>query len=226
MKTFSIKEVLVAGWKAFRENLSVFVTFGVAMLAIWFLEQVGLGIANSSGPMKPALSALVTLAARVGQIWLQVGLFRMALKLVDGQAVTTDDFLRAHGDFLGYLLASVLYGLIVGAGMILLVVPGIYWAVRYWAYGYAVVDEHVDPVTALKRSTVLTDGVKWEVFLFGLAVIGVNIVGAMALGVGLCATIPLTAVAGAKVYRILVARAAARMSALPPAPIGKPIEAH
>lgn len=226
MKTFSIKEVLGAGWKAFKENISVFITYGIAMLAIWFLERVGLGIANSSGEAKPALSALVSLAARVAQAWLQLGLFRMALKLVDGETVNTDDFLRAHGDFLSYLLASVLYGLIVGAGMILLIVPGIYWAVRYWAYGYAVVDEHVDPVTALKRSTVLTQGVKWEVFAFGLAAIGVNIVGAMALGVGLFATIPLTAVAGAKVYRILVARAAARMTAAPPAQIGKPIEAH
>jgi len=226
MKTFSIKEVLGVGWKAFRENISVFITFGVAMLAIWLLEQIGLGIANHSGAMKPALSALVTLAARVGQIWLQVGLFRMALKLVEGQAISTDDFLKAHGDFLTYLLASVLYGLIVGAGMVLLIVPGLYWAVRYWAYGYSVVDEHVDPVTALKRSTVLTQGVKWEVLAFGLAVIGVNIVGALALGVGLFATIPLTAVAGAKVYRILVARAAARMTPAPPAQIGRPIEAH
>jgi uncharacterized membrane protein len=226
MKTFSIKEVLGTGWKAFRENLSVSITFGVAMAAIWFLEQIGLGIANNSGAMKPALSALVTLAARVGQIWLQVGLLRMALKLVDGEPITTDDFLKAHGDFLGYLLASVLYGLIVGAGMVLLIVPGIYWAVRYWAYGYAVVDEHVDPVAALKRSTVLTEGVRWEVFAFGLAVIGVNIVGAMALGVGLVATIPLTAVAGAKVYRILVARAAARTTTTPPARIDRPIEAH
>jgi hypothetical protein len=226
MKTFSIKEVLSVGWKAFKGNLSVFITFGVAMLAIWFLEQVGLGIARHSGPMKAALSALVTLAARVGQIWLQVGLFRMALKLVDGQPISTDDFLKAHGDFLGYLLASVLYGLIVGAGMILLVVPGIYWAVRYWAYGYALVDEHVDPVAALKRSAVLTQGVKWEVLAFGLAAIGVNIVGALALGIGLFVTMPLTAVAGAKVYRILVARAAARMTTAPPAQLGKPIEAH
>jgi len=219
MKTFSIKEVLAAGWKAFRENLSVFITFGVAMLAIWFLEQVGLGIAKGAGGMKPAISALVTLAARIGQVWLQVGLFRMALKLVDGEAVTTDDFLKAHGDFLTYLLASVLYGLIVGVGMILMVVPGIYWAVRFGVYGFAAVDQHVDPVAALRRSAVLTDGVKWEVFLFGLAVIGVNIVGAMALGIGLFASIPVTTVAGAKVYRILVARAAARMETLPPAPI-------
>lgn len=226
MKTFSIKEVLGVGWKAFKENISVFITFGVAMLAIWFLERVGLGIANQADGAKPALSALVSLAARVAQIWLQVGLFRMALKLVDGERINTDDFLKGHGDFLSYLLASVLYGLIVGAGMILLIVPGIYWAVRYWAYGYALVDEHFDPVTALKRSTVLTQGVKGEIFWFGLAVIGVNIVGALALGVGLFATIPLTAVAGAKVYRILVARAAARTTTAPPAQIGKPIEAH
>jgi uncharacterized membrane protein len=226
MKTFAIKEALGAGWKAFTANLSVFVAFGVMMLAIWFVEQVGISIAGISGPMKPVILALVTVATRVAQIWLQLALFRMALKLADGQTISTDDFLRPSGDFLGFLLASVLYGLVVSAGMILLVVPGIIWAVRYGAFGFVVADEHTDPVAALKRSAVLTEGVRWELFVFGLAIIGVNIVGAMALGVGLMATIPVTAVATARIYRQLVARAGARTTTSPPAPIGRPAEAH
>jgi hypothetical protein len=48
----------------------------------------------------------------------------------------------------------------------------------------------------------------------------------MALGIGLFAAIPVTAVAAAKVYRVLVARAAARGTLVPPAEVGKPIEAH
>jgi len=226
MRTFSIKESLSAGWQAFKANLSVFVAFGAAMLGVWFVEQVGISIANASGPAKPAFLALVTVAARVAQIWLQLGLFRMALKLADGQTVSTDDFLRSSGDFFGFLLASVLYGLVVGAGMILLVVPGIIWAVRYGAYGFVVADEHVDPVAALKRSAALTEGLGWQLFVFGLALIGVNMLGAMALGVGLLATVPVTAVAAARVYRVLVARMAARITTTPPALIGRPAEAH
>jgi uncharacterized membrane protein len=162
----------------------------------------------------------------VAQVWLQLGLFRMALKLVDGQPISTSDFLKGHGDFLVFLLAWVLYTLVVGAGLLLLIVPGLMWAVRYGLYGFVVVDQHAEPVEALKRSAVLTEGVRWEVFAFGLAAIGVNILGAIALGVGLFVTIPLTAVAAAKVYRVLVARAEARGRPVPPAEIGRPIEAH
>ena len=226
MRTFSIKEALSTGWWAFRANLPIFVLFGVAMLAVWFLEQVGVSIANASGPAKPAFLALVTVASRVAQIWLQLGLFRTALKLADGQLTGTDAFLRSSEDFLSFLLASVLYGLLVSVGMLLLVVPGVIWAVRYGASGFVVADEHVDPVAALKRSAALTKGLGWELFVFGLALLGVNLLGAMALGVGLLVTIPVTAIAAARVYRVLVARAAAQTTALPPAPIGRPAEVH
>src|SRR5262249_19232840 len=45
MKTFSIKESLRVGWKAFTAHLPVFLTFGVAMIAIWLVGQLGFFIA-------------------------------------------------------------------------------------------------------------------------------------------------------------------------------------
>lgn len=224
MKTFSIKEALSAGWEAFKANLSVFIIFGLLAFGIWAAEQIGLAIGNQMGVLKPAILASVTLVARIAQLWLQLALFRVALRVVDGQPVSAEELFRpAAPDFLSFLLASVLYRLIVTGGLILLVVPGIIWAVRYGLYGFVVVDQHADPVAALKRSTVLTAGVRGELFVLGLALIGVNILGAMALGIGLVATVPVTAVAAARVYRQLTARAAARA---PEAAIGRPVEVH
>ncbi|HVE82394.1 MAG TPA: DUF975 family protein [Myxococcales bacterium] len=225
MRTISIKEPLAAGWEGFKANLSTFVAFGLVAIGIWFAEQIGLGIARATGPLKPAFLALVSVAARVAQIWLQLVFIHAALKVVDGQKISTGELSRPAPDFLGFLLASVLYGLVVCAGLMLLVVPGIIWAVRYGAYGYALVNEHLDPVEALKRSAKLTEGVRWELFVFGLALIGVNIIGAMALGVGLVATVPVTAIAAARVYRQLVARAATKEPGAAFTP-GRPIEAH
>lgn len=226
MKTISIKETLAEGWQALKANLPVFVAVGLVGLGIWMAEQIGLGIANASGSLKPFLVTVTNLAARLAQLWLQLVLIRMALKVVDGQPVSVDELSRSAPDFLSFLLASVLYSLVVTGGMILLIVPGVIWAVRYGLYGFVVANEHVDPVEALKRARVLSDGVRWELFVFGLALIGVNILGAMALGVGLLATIPITAVAAARVYRQLAARAASRGLAVPPAHIGRPAEVH
>src|SRR5262245_40930998 len=109
-KTFSIEEALKAGWKGFVANLPVFIAFGVAMLAVWLLGQLGFFIASKTGPVRPALSAVVAIAMRAAQIWLQLGLIRMSLKLMDGQPISTNDFLLLpSGNFLTYLLATILY---------------------------------------------------------------------------------------------------------------------
>ncbi len=226
MKTFSTKETLRLGWKAFVANLPVFITFGVAMLGIWLVGQLGFFIADHTGPVKPALAALVTIAVRVAQVWLQLGLIRMALKVVEGQSISTHDFLMPHGNFLTYLLATILFGVGMAIGLALLIVPGLLWAVRYGFYGFSVVDQHADVVASFKRSAALTEGVRWEVLGFGLVLFGLNILGAITLGVGLFVSIPVTAVAAAKVYRVLVARAEARTPVAPPAQLGRPAEVH
>jgi uncharacterized membrane protein len=59
------------------------------------------------------------------------------------------------------------------------------------------------PVEALKQSGALTQGAKWNLFLFGLLLCGVNLLGALVLLIGLFATIPTTMVATAYAYRRL-----------------------
>jgi len=228
MKTISIKGALVAGWKAFRANLALFITFGLTFLGIWAVEQVGTFIAGHAGVLKPAILLSVTVAARVAQLWVQLGLLRVALKTVDGHLASVDDLFPLGGaqDFFSFLLAAVLYGLMVGFGLALLVVPGVILAVRYGLWGLVVVDQHADPLEAFKRSAVVTEGVRWELLVFGLALAGVNMVGALALGVGLLATIPVTAVAAARVYRQLVARAEAKAPSVTLATGERPAEVH
>jgi uncharacterized membrane protein len=72
---------------------------------------------------------------------------------------------------------------------------------------FVVVDQRTDPIEALRKSSRLTDGVKGQLFWFGLLLIGVNLVGALALGVGLLVTIPTSFIAAAYVFRRLQQRA-------------------
>ena len=52
-------------------------------------------------------------------------------------------------------------------------------------------------------SGVLTEGVMWNLVLFWLMLAGINILGMLALGIGLIVTIPLSWLATAYVYRRL-----------------------
>jgi uncharacterized membrane protein len=102
-------------------------------------------------------------------------------------------------------VSSILYGLIVGVGFILLVVPGIYLALRLQFYSFYVVDKNAGITDSLKMSWEATKGNTLNIFLFVLILIALNILGAIALLVGLLVTIPVSFIAVALLYRKLSA---------------------
>jgi uncharacterized membrane protein len=59
----------------------------------------------------------------------------------------------------------------------------------------------------LKESWRITNGNKWQLFLFGLVLIGLNLVGLLALVVGLLVTAPITWLAATHAYRTLASQA-------------------
>lgn len=87
-----------------------------------------------------------------------------------------------------------------------MIVPGIILGIKFWFFDYFIMDKKVGPIEALKRSAELTSGVKWKLFLFFLALTGINILGALLLLIGLFLTIPTTMMAAAFVYRKLLAQ--------------------
>jgi uncharacterized membrane protein len=64
-------------------------------------------------------------------------------------------------------------------------------------------DPDVGVIDALKRSSAIAKGHWGTLFLLGLALIGLNIVGFLLCCVGLLFTVPITAVAHAYAYRTL-----------------------
>ena len=97
--------------------------------------------------------------------------------------------------------------LIMFCGFLLLIIPGIIWAIGFQLAPYFVVDKGMDPLEALKKSWAATRGAKWNLFLFGLLLGLINMLGFLALMVGLLFTLPLSMVAMAYVYRKLAVQA-------------------
>ena len=62
-------------------------------------------------------------------------------------------------------LASVVYGIVVMIGMLLLILPGIYICVALSLYYYVIVIENLGPIEGLKRSFRLIKGHWWRTFL-------------------------------------------------------------
>ena len=220
---FSSTEALRFGWKKMTENLKPLLIIGAVGAFLALLNQALMGSGNRYG-----LAPLLGLAVQVLQTAVTLAYVRVALRLHDGQAVDVSHPADLLANFLTFLLTSVLYGLIVAAGFILLIVPGIVWGLKFAYAPFLVVDRKLDPIEALRESSRLTQGVKWQLLVFALLMCAVNCVGAIAFVVGLLVTIPTTFIAAAFVFRRLQTRAGERLPApthIPPLATPPPAEA-
>lgn len=210
----SSADALRFGWTKTRENLRPMLALGVLTLLLSVAHQALMAPSGSDGPL-PMLAGCVQLA----QILLTSIYLRFALKLVDGEPLVLERGSHLLLDFLGFLLTSVLYGLLVSFGLLLLVFPGVIWATKFSFAVMLVLDRQIDPFSAFKESARLTEGFKLRLLGFMLVLGCVNILGAIALGVGLIMTIPTTFIAAAYALRQLQARAGVAPSGSPKAPM-------
>jgi uncharacterized membrane protein len=198
---FDRNDAIRQGWKqALAHARTVMGVVAIGWL-VGFVEQMVRGApgAYSVG------SRLALLLLQGIQIAVTLGAISLFLRIHDGQSPRIRDMLDALPLYFPFLLAQIVYGLIVAGGLLLLLVPGVIWAIRFGFFGFFMVDRRLDPIAALRASWRLTQGHARELFWFALVVLGINLVGAIALGVGLLITIPTTAIAAARVYRALVA---------------------
>lgn len=150
-----------------------------------------------------ALSIVISLAFSALSVFFEIGLIKIFLKLVDGVKAEFAELWAYPQYFVNLLVSSILFGLIVGVGFILLIVPGIYLALRLQFYSYYVVDKNAGITDSLKMSWETTRGKVLDLFFFVLLLIALNILGALALLVGLLVTIPVSFVAITLLYRKL-----------------------
>ena len=135
--------------------------------------------------------------------WVQLGIIRIMLALVDGKKPSYQMFKENKDIYVTYVVASVLVGFMVAIGFILLVVPGILIALAVGYYGYRVVDAKAGIIDSMKQSVSITKGHRLQLFGLALVCALLNIVGFLAIGFGLLWTIPTTMIAMAYVYRKL-----------------------
>lgn len=200
MKQFSIEEAVKYGWKTTKENFVFFLKILLAVALVYILSGLLQNLTKDMG----LLDFLATVAFWVLHIVLDIGLVKIALKFVSNQKPDLEDLYNHYPLFWKYLGGSILAGLIVAGGLILLIVPGIIFAIRLEFVSYLIIDKEMGPMEAIKESWRMTSGNAWRLFLMGLLLGLINILGALALGIGLLWTIPTTGLATAFVYKKLL----------------------
>ncbi|HEY0011055.1 MAG TPA: DUF975 family protein [Candidatus Paceibacterota bacterium] len=128
---------------------------------------------------------------------------RFTLKAYDDvEAARLEDLWYPEAYF-RYLGISIITGVLVILGLILLIIPGIIVGAGLSLATYLVVDKGMGPVAAAKESWRITKGYRMKLFLLILTVFIVNFLGALAFIVGLLVSIPVSMFAFAHAYRII-----------------------
>mgnify|MGYP001597595538 CR=1 FL=1 len=201
---FSMKEAIKFGWAVIKKKFWFF----VGVLVIMAVLQLILGIfgwdpeKTYDNNQAVVLAVIISIVFGVLQTIVGLGAMKIALKLVDGQEVKISDLFSTFPLFFKYLAGAIIYALIVLAGFILLIVPGIIWQMKYSLYPYFIL-EGAGPIEALKKSGQATKGAKLDLLIFFLLLGLIVIAGFIAILVGLFFAIPTVMVAMAFVYRKL-----------------------
>jgi uncharacterized membrane protein len=202
MNKFSIKEAVNFGFGVAKKNILFYL--GIFTITI-LISGVSSGLQR--GLKEAAFFAfLFSLITWVISEIVGMGILRINLKFVDGTKPRFADlFVFDWRAIFNYILAAIMSGIIIGVGFILLIIPGIIFAIKLQYVGYLVVDKKLRPVEAIKKSWAMTKGNVRHLFVLGLALLGINILGLLVLIVGLLVTVPLSMVTTAFVFRKLSA---------------------
>ena len=212
MNQFSATECIRFGWATFKRRGWSLVGMTALMLVLsWVIAGIAgvLGTRDLGG----FLGAIVNIALST---LLSMGFTAVMLKANDMlDSVEVGDLWHPK-PFWHFLATAIALWLIIGLPylalallqvppvvLILLAIPALVVSLVFGFAFYLVVDKELSALAALKESARITRGHRVQIFLLMLAMIGINIVGLVALFIGLFVTIPVTVLAMVHAYRTL-----------------------
>jgi uncharacterized membrane protein len=218
-KRFQIGDALSFGWEIAKANIGFFVAF---LLLIWLAQVICNGPSGYYWGKYYFWSPIFSLLGLVVGVFINIAMVRVTLRFNHQETAELADLWMGYPQFLDFLVGSILYGLLVFAGLILCIIPGIYWGIKYQFYGYCIMDRNVGPVEGIKMSGRLTQGSWWNLFWLGVLQGCVVLLGMLACIVGLFWAVPTAMIAHGYAYVRLAAADQQAMGMVAPPQVTPP----
>jgi uncharacterized membrane protein len=204
--SFSIKEALRFGWEKTKSNFPLVFTVVLVMVLInlssKFLDMTfGFDDHNADFDIGSLMLSIFTqIAILIIELILSINIIKQGLIIVRGGEANLRRLFDYPDNFFWFVLGQILTGIIIVIGLLLLIVPGIIAALAFFFVKPLLVDQKLRPMQAIRLSYAMTNGRKWQFLKFSVVLLLVNLVGLLALGVGLIATLPMSFFAFLYVY--------------------------
>ncbi|MEM9934334.1 MAG: hypothetical protein AAF824_11995 [Bacteroidota bacterium] len=173
---FRLGDYISRGWELFKMNTGGFVGYTM----VFFLASL---ISSSI----PFLGSLIGLAIGAP---MTAGFFIVARKLANNEAVEFSDFFLGFEHITQLVLGNIVMAIFVCIGFLLLLLPGFYLAIAYGFVYMIIVFEKMEFMKAMEVSRKVITKNWWNFLLMALVYVGIMLLGAIALGVGLLVAFP------------------------------------
>ena len=207
MPALPIGDCIKFGWETFKKRpwilIGALLLVGLVYAIPGILTPHPEVVEGQPPPPPTTLGIVMGLVSFVVSILASLGLTSFSLRAHDNIETVTIGDLWNPDPVWRYLGAYLLILLIVIVGFILLVIPGIIASLGLSFATYLVIDRGMQPVASIKESWRITKGHKWQLFLLLVSLMLLNILGLIALFVGILVTIPITWLAVTHAYRTL-----------------------
>lgn len=177
-----IGSALSSGWNSMRNNFLVL--FLAVLVVIVFMVPIEWDGDGHSGDSSAILEFLTTAYALLLYPIVNYGADMIFVKAVRGDHVEVKRIFDGFKNYINVVLASLLTIGLIGIGLIVFLIPGIYVACRLAFVSYLVMDEGLDPIAAVEASWRITRGHALKIFTLGFLSIFIFFAGLALLLVG------------------------------------------
>lgn len=208
MKKIHIRKTFREALALYRKNWYYILAIIALIAFVGFIPLMfgGTSYDEYTGELISNYSPLLSFISWLATTYLGVGFLRYLLDLIDGKEVSMKDIFYGVDSiehFAFVILSSILVSILVFAGLIVFIIPAIIIGLGLMFTKFYMAENRGDAVEAIKASWAMTKGYKWKLLLLVLVIAFFNILGFIALGLGLLVTIPTSTIILLMVYRKL-----------------------
>ncbi len=216
------EEALSYGWRKTKSNFGFFAVF---LIAIGVIQLFFLGLTGILVWKAWYLAPIPLLIDAVLAVFMGSAALSLSLKVNHDEKLRLTELWVGGPKTAQFVIGCILYVIIVSVGYLLLIIPGIYLAVKYQFFAICIFDQDLSAVEGLKMSGRITKGswgdCFWLVVEQGIACF----LGMLALGIGLFWAVPTALVAHGYAYRSLAGELAPATETAQPMPAAVPVPA-
>lgn len=208
-KKFSVFEAIVYGLKTTLDHFRLFflttVTFGATVFGAFAIIALSLGIIGfgklieisktlticdgSSCTIRTIVEAIngaplgiaivSTLVLWIFIIGLSIGYIRIMLDQYDTGTSQVKRLFSCFGLVPKFTITTILFGLIVFLGTLVLIIPGIILAARLGLFAYFIVDKNTSIIGSVKKSYAATKGATWPIVCLMAVMMSLQTIGGL-----------------------------------------------